>query len=60
MSYGLIHLSTSWSALDVFLAKILAETILFLQNFAVQRDFVFSRAPQADRPISRLSDPGRS
>jgi dolichol-phosphate mannosyltransferase len=47
MSYGLIHLFTLSGAMGVYLAKILAETILFFLNFVVQRDFVFPRVSRA-------------
>jgi putative flippase GtrA len=47
MSYALIHLFTWSGAMGVYLAKILAETILFFSNFVVQRDFVFPRVQQA-------------
>ena len=47
MSYALIHLFTWSGVMDVYLAKILAETILFFANFVVQRDFVFPRVQQA-------------
>ncbi|MBM4094785.1 MAG: glycosyltransferase [Planctomycetes bacterium] len=43
MSYGLIRLFSLSGVMDVYVAKILAETILFFANFVVQRDFVFPR-----------------
>ena len=46
MSYGMIRLLTRSGAMEVYWAKILAETILFFANFVVQRDFVFPRRQQ--------------
>ena len=43
LSYGGILLLSSRFHLPVIAAKILSETILFFVNFAVQRDFVFTR-----------------
>lgn len=42
-SYLLIRMLHTSFGIDVFVAKITAETILFLANFAIQRDFVFTR-----------------
>jgi putative flippase GtrA len=47
ISYALIHLFTSWGTMDVYPAKILAETLLFFLNFAVQRDLIFARPESA-------------
>lgn len=46
MSYGLIQVFSRSGVMDVYIAKILAETILFFANFVVQRDFVFPRRQQ--------------
>jgi len=43
LSYGLIQSLVSFLALSVFIAKLIAESILFLGNFAIQRDFIFKR-----------------
>jgi glycosyltransferase involved in cell wall biosynthesis len=43
LSYTAIRLLTGPMALHVFPAKILTETFLFVANFAIQRDFVFTR-----------------
>ncbi len=43
LSYAGIELLTKAFALGVFEAKIIAETTLFLANFWLQRDFVFTR-----------------
>jgi glycosyltransferase involved in cell wall biosynthesis len=43
LSYASIQLLTSLTSLSVFGAKITAESFLFLVNFAIQRDFVFTR-----------------
>jgi len=61
MSYGLIRLLTRSGAMDVYWAKILAETILFFANFVVQRDFVFPRVPRSvgvQRETVRGTEPG--
>jgi glycosyltransferase involved in cell wall biosynthesis len=42
-SYALIQLLAGYAALPVIGAKLLAESLLFLANFAIQRDFVFIR-----------------
>ncbi len=48
LSYAGIELLTNAFRLSVFEAKIIAETTLFLANFWLQRDFVFTRrAPTA-------------
>lgn len=44
VSYGLIHFLMYLFELPVMVAKICAESGLFLANFAVQRDFVFTRS----------------
>jgi len=44
MSFGLIHFLMYLFELPVMLAKIFAESALFLANFALQRDFVFTRS----------------
>jgi putative flippase GtrA len=45
ISYGMITLIVSRTSMDVVPAKIIAETIIFLFNFAIQREFVFKRTP---------------
>lgn len=42
-SYGLIRLLTHALGINVMLAKIGAESLLFIVNFALQRDFVFTK-----------------
>jgi putative flippase GtrA/SAM-dependent methyltransferase len=42
VSYGLIHLLSQQAGLSVPWAKILAETALFIANFAIQRDLIFT------------------
>lgn len=57
-SYGLISFLTSILPLRVISAKILAESFLFVANFAIQRDFIFARsasppesaAPAVEKP----------
>jgi glycosyltransferase involved in cell wall biosynthesis len=43
VSYTGIRILTSVSPMGVFSAKILTETLLFIGNFAIQRDFIFTR-----------------
>ena len=50
MSFGLIHFLMYLFELPVMVAKICAESGLFLANFALQRDFVFTRAKSRRRP----------
>ncbi len=55
-SYGLIRLLTHTLPISPIVAKIAAESLLFIANFILQRDFVFtsSKAPRAiTRPASR-------
>ncbi|HEY3342830.1 MAG TPA: GtrA family protein, partial [Anaerolineae bacterium] len=40
-SYALIRLITSLLPVPVVAAKLIAETLLFFANFAIQRDFIF-------------------
>jgi putative flippase GtrA len=42
VSYGLIRVLLAFTPLDALRAKLLAESALFLANFALQRDFVFT------------------
>jgi SAM-dependent methyltransferase len=46
-SYGLIRLLTYFFAIDTMIAKISAESFLFIVNFILQRDFVFTRRARA-------------
>lgn len=43
LSYSLIRLLEAFSPIPVIWAKLLVETTLFLANFWIQRDFVFTR-----------------
>jgi putative flippase GtrA len=43
LSYSLIRLFTSALGMRLLLAKLLAEGLIFIANFAIQRDFIFSR-----------------
>lgn len=52
MSFGLIHFLMYLFELPVMAAKICAESALFLANFALQRDFVFTRAGSRRRSFS--------
>jgi putative flippase GtrA len=49
ISYCLIKLIISQTPMEVVPAKILAETVIFIFNFAVQREFVFKRIPRGTR-----------
>jgi putative flippase GtrA len=50
MSYGLIEWLHTREAVPVPVAKILSEGLLFLGNFTIQRDFIFSRRKQEPTP----------
>ena len=43
VSYFLIRFLTTFSSMPVLAAKISAESIVFLANFAIQRDFIFAK-----------------
>jgi putative flippase GtrA len=47
ISYSLINLQVSRLHMPVIGAKLLAESLLFLGNFAIQRDFVFTKRNDA-------------
>jgi len=47
LSYLGIRMLTNWTPAGVMPAKILAEVVLFVANFVVQRDFVFSKKTKA-------------
>lgn len=50
LSYSLIRFFTSTLTVHVMTAKILAEGLVFIANFTIQRDFIFTKrdnAPQA-------------
>lgn len=47
LSYSLIRVLDTYTALPVIWAKLLVESTLFLVNFAIQRDFVFTRKQSA-------------
>ncbi len=47
ISYGLIRLLCASGTMDVYLAKLLAETLLYLFNFLVQRYFIFPKTQRA-------------
>ena len=49
LSYSLIRLFTSVFSMDVMLAKPLAEGLIFIVNFAIQRDFVFTKRGAAPK-----------
>jgi putative flippase GtrA len=48
LSYLGIRLLSAFTPLSVIASKIVAETLLFITNFAVQRAFIFTRRPPAD------------
>jgi glycosyltransferase involved in cell wall biosynthesis len=48
LSYGLIRLLSESFGLPIFHAKLTAESLLFIANFAIQRDFVFTKSKSAD------------
>ncbi len=47
VAYGLITFLSSYLTVAVIPAKIIVESLLFIANFAVQRDFVFARPSSA-------------
>jgi len=53
LSYSLIRIFSVKFRMDVVLAKIVAETLLFAFNFLVQRDVVFTR--KAAKPMPQAS-----
>ncbi len=48
VSYAGIRLLSAATPLGVVISKILVESALFLDNFAIQRAFIFRRAPIAE------------
>jgi putative flippase GtrA len=50
ISYAGIRLLSSATPLGVFASKILTESLLFIANFTIQRDFIFTRRSLKDRP----------
>ena len=42
LSYALIRSLSLWAGVSIIWAKLIAETMLFLGNFALQREFVFT------------------
>ncbi len=54
-SYALISFLTRILPLRVMSAKVLAETFLFVANFAIQRDFIFARrSPAAESAAPKI------
>jgi putative flippase GtrA len=49
-SYGLIRLLTHALAISPIVAKVAAESVLFIANFVIQRDFVFT-SPRQTRAV---------
>jgi glycosyltransferase involved in cell wall biosynthesis len=56
ISYGMIVLFTSQFSMGVLKAKLLAEGILFLANFLVQRDLIFTGSSDSKLPAA-AADP---
>lgn len=51
LSYSLIHFLTSRLPIGVMTAKVLAEGLIFIANFTIQRDFIFTnRTNRESRP----------
>ena len=46
LSYAGIRLLTYFTPLSVIVSKIVAETILFVANFTIQRAFIFTHRPK--------------
>lgn len=55
VSYGMIEFLISHTHLSVFAAKISAEGMLFIANFAIQRDFVFRK--RKHEPATEIPHP---
>lgn len=51
LSYGMIQLFRELLPINVIGAKMLSEMILFLANFALQRDFIFTRPDVPEGPV---------
>ena len=49
IAYAVIRLILAYTLVSVILAKIVAESLLFIANFIVQRTLVFPRGPLTDR-----------
>jgi len=49
-SYAGIRLLSTFTPLGVFPSKILTESLLFIANFTIQRDLIFTRRPLYERP----------
>jgi glycosyltransferase involved in cell wall biosynthesis len=47
LSYGMITFLHLYTGMKVIIAKVSVEAVLFLANFAIQRDFVFTRKREA-------------
>lgn len=43
VSFMLINILVTHTAINVIMAKVLSELLIFLVNFAIQRDFIFTR-----------------
>ncbi len=57
ISYGMIVLFTSRFGMGVLKAKLLAEGILFLANFLVQRDIIFTGGGSPESPQAASQEP---
>jgi glycosyltransferase involved in cell wall biosynthesis len=56
LSYLAIRGLTAALALNLFAGKLLAETLLFFANFAIQRDCIFTRKAPAPAPALRFKE----
>ena len=52
ISYFLIKLLTQFSLLPVIPAKAIVESLVFLANFAIQRDFIFVKNTETKKTTS--------
>ncbi len=48
LSYGLIHLMDTRLGINIYLAKVFAESLLYVASFVVQREIVFTRGGSRD------------
>jgi putative flippase GtrA len=54
ISYAMIGILNSSFQIPVFWSKILAESTLFLLNFAIQRDIIFTRGRSGPAPVNNV------
>jgi putative flippase GtrA len=58
-SYCMIRAATAAFGWNVIAAKIASELVVYLANFVIQRDFIFSDTAGRQPPAARKAEPGR-